>query len=225
MARTIAIGDIHGCAVALDILLEEIQPRPSDTIVCLGDYVDRGPQSSRVIEILVGLISHCRLVPLIGNHEIMMFKAINDPKNLDFWLQFGGDTTLASYGNSLKNIPQHHLTFLSHCVRYHETKNHFFVHANYEPDTPLEEQPDELLFWEHIREFAPPLHFSGKTAIVGHTPQPDGEVRDLGHVKLIDTHCYGGQWLTALDIDNNVIIQSNNEGHLRTSRLESEETS
>ena len=225
MARTIAIGDIHGCAVALDTLLEEIQPRPNDTIIGLGDYVDRGPESSRVIEILVGLVSHCRLVPLIGNHEIMMFKAISDPKNFDYWVQFGGDTTLASYGNSIKNIPQHHLTFLSHCVRYHETQNRFFVHANYEPDTPLAEQPDELLFWEHIREFAPPLHFSGKTAIVGHTPQPEGEIRDLGHVKLIDTHCYGGQWLTALDIDNDVIIQANNEGHLRTSRLETEEHS
>ena len=224
MARTFAIGDIHGCAVALDTLLEEIQPRPSDTIIGMGDYVDRGPESSRVIEILVGLVSHCRMVPLIGNHEIMMFKAINDPEKFDFWVQFGGNTTLASYGNSLRNIPQHHLTFLSHCVRYHETENHFFVHANYEADTELDEQPDELLFWEHINEFTPSLHFSGKTAIVGHTPQLDGEVRDLGHVKLIDTHCYGGQWLTALDVNNDIVIQANNEGHLRTSRLESTES-
>ena len=95
MSRTIAIGDIHGCAGALDTLLEEIQPRPTDTIVTLGDYVDRGPESSRVIEILVGLVSHCRLVPLIGNHEIMMFKAIIDPDQMEFWLQFGGNTTLA----------------------------------------------------------------------------------------------------------------------------------
>ena len=224
MARTFAIGDIHGCAVALDTLLQEIQPRPSDTIIGMGDYVDRGPESSRVIEILISLVSHCRMVPLIGNHEIMMFKAINDPEKFDFWVQFGGNTTLASYGNSLRNIPQHHLTFLSHCVRYHETENHFFVHANYEADTELDEQPDELLFWEHIKEFTPSLHFSGKTAIVGHTPQLDGEVRDLGHVKLIDTHCYGGQWLTALDVNNDIVIQANNEGHLRTSRLESTES-
>ena len=193
MSRTIAIGDIHRCAGALDILLEEIQPRPTHTIVTLGDYVDRGPESSRVIEILVGLVSHCRLVPLIGNHEIMMFKAINDPDQMEFWLQFGGNTTLASYGNSIRNIPQHHLTFLSHCVRYHETENHFFVRANYDSDTPLEEQPDGLLFWEHIKEFPPSIHYSGKTAVVGHTPQPDGDVRDIGHVKLIDTYCYGEQ--------------------------------
>ena len=220
MPRTIAIGDIHGCAVALDTVLAEIAPQPSDTIVALGDYVDRGPESSRVIETLIDLVTHCRFVPLIGNHELMMFKGMNNQKDFDFWFQYGGNTTLASYGNSLRNIPQHHLTFLSHCIRFFETDTHFFVHANYDSDEPLDEQPDGLLFWEHIGDFAPPPHYSGKTAVVGHTPQVDGHIRDLGHVKIIDTFCYGDQWLTALDLTNNLIIQGNNNGDLRTSRLE-----
>ena len=97
MPRTIAIGDIHGCAVALDTILAEIAPQPSDTIVGMGDYVDRGPESSRVIEILIDLVSHCRFVPLIGNHEMMMFKGMNSQKDFDFWFQYGGNTTLASY--------------------------------------------------------------------------------------------------------------------------------
>ncbi len=174
MSRTIAIGDIHGCAIALETILQEISPQPTDTIVGLGDYVDRGLESSRVIEILVDLVSRCHFVPLIGNHELMMFKGMNDQKDFDFWFQFGGNTTLASYGNSLRNIPQHHMTFLSHCVRFFETDAHIFVHANYEPNTPLEEQPDELLFWEHINDFPPPPHYSGKTAVVGHTPRKTG---------------------------------------------------
>ena len=219
MGRTIAIGDIHGCAIALETLLDEVDPQPSDTIVGLGDYVDRGLESSRVVEIMIDLVSHCRLIPLIGNHELMMFKALNDPKEFDFWFQFGGNATLASYGNSIRNIPQHHLTFLSHCVRFYETDTHFFVHANYDADMPLEEQPDSLLFWEHIGDFPPSLHYSGKTAIVGHTPQVDGDIRDLGHVKVIDTFCYGDQWLTSLDVDEGIIVQANNQGHLRTSML------
>lgn len=219
MPRTFAIGDIHGCAIALETILAEIGPQQSDTIVGLGDYVDRGPESSRVIEILIDLLGRCHFVPLIGNHELMMFKGLNDQRDFDFWFQYGGNTTLASYGNSIRNIPQHHLTFLNHCVRFFETENHFFVHANYDSDEPMEEQPDELLFWEHIGDFPPAPHYSGKTGVVGHTPQVDGHVRDLGHVKIIDTFCYGDQWLTALDVDNDTIIQANNQGQLRTGRL------
>lgn len=219
MSRTFAIGDIHGCAVALEALLGEISPQPSDTIVGMGDYVDRGPESSRVIELLIDLVTQCRFVPLIGNHELMMFKGMSNQKDFDFWFQYGGNTTLASYGNSLRNIPQHHLTFLSHCVRYFETDTHIFVHANYDSEEPLEEQPDGLLFWEHMGDFPPPLHYSGKTAIVGHTPQVDGEVRDLGHVKIVDTFCYGDQWLTGLDVESGLIIQANNQGKTRTRQL------
>jgi len=220
MARTIAIGDIHGCAVALETLLTEIQPRPADTIVALGDYVDRGPESSRVIEMMVDLVSHCRLIPLIGNHEIMMFKGLqNGGKDLDFWMMHGGQATVASYGGRLQNIPQDHLTFLSHCLRFHETDNHFFVHACYDPDLPLSEQPDEMVFWQHVAEFPPGPHFTGKTAILGHTPQMDGEILDLGHLKVLDTFCYGDQWLTALDIESGKIWQANEKGEVRVDQL------
>ena len=76
MSRTIAIGDIHGCAVALNRLLQEISPEKSDTLIGIGDYVDRGSDSNGVIETLIGLMSQCQLVPLIGNHELMMFQGL-----------------------------------------------------------------------------------------------------------------------------------------------------
>ena len=122
MPRTIAIGDIHGCKSALDRLLAEFQPTKDDTIIGIGDYVDRGMDSAGVIETLLELISHCRFIPLIGNHELMMYRALQGERSdFEFWFQHGGNATLASYGGRVENIPQHHLTFLSHCIRFFET--------------------------------------------------------------------------------------------------------
>ena len=75
MPRTIAIGDIHGCSVAFAALLESIDPQSDDTIVTLGDYVDRGIDSKGVIELLIALGDRCHFVPLLGNHEEMMVGA------------------------------------------------------------------------------------------------------------------------------------------------------
>lgn len=215
MSRIIAIGDIHGCATALAALLRAIDPTPTDTLVLMGDYVDRGSQSSDVLEMLVTLVSQCQVVPLIGNHEIMMVNALKTKRDLEYWRQNGGIPTIQSYGGRITNIPQHHIMFLNYCVRFFETENHFFVHANYDPDLEFEQQPGDLLFWTHIYDEPPGPHFSGKRAIVGHTPQSDFEIRDLGHLALIDTFCVGGGWLTAIDIGSNQIWQVNMYGEFR----------
>ena len=219
MSRTIAIGDIHGCAPALQRLLHELAPQTSDTIIGIGDYVDRGQDSNSVMETLVELVSVCHLVPLIGNHELMMFNGLQGREDFDFWMQYGGSQTLASYGGKKENIPQHHLTFLNHCLKFYETESHIFLHANYIPDLPLQQQPDRVIFWEHIKESAPAPHQSGKTVVVGHTPQVEGTVRNLGHLQIIDTFCYGDDWLTALDVDSGQIWQTNNAGDFRESLL------
>jgi serine/threonine protein phosphatase 1 len=221
MSRTIAIGDMHGCATALKRLLTEIQPTNEDTIIGIGDYVDRGMESAETLEILIDLVTKCRFIPLIGNHEIMMYKALQNGKSdFNFWYQHGGNATLASYGGDIKNIPPHHITFLSHCIRFYETDTHFFIHANYDASLPLEEQPDEIAFWQHVKEFPPGLHISGKTAVVGHTPQTEGDILNLGHLKVIDTYCYGDQWLTALDVTTGNFWQASTPGELRTGKLE-----
>src|SRR5713226_9326831 len=73
--RTFAIGDIHGCLVALDRLLAEVRPQPDDLVITLGDYVDRGPDSKGVIDRLLGLSQLCRLVSLRCNHDYTMIEA------------------------------------------------------------------------------------------------------------------------------------------------------
>ena len=112
--RTIALGDIHGCLAALGTLLEIVGPRPDDTIVTLGDYVDRGPDSRGVIDKLLDLRSQCRLIPLMGNHDEMFLDICTGRKELfDQWLLFGGDATVASYdGRVPEGVPEDHLEFL-----------------------------------------------------------------------------------------------------------------
>ncbi len=219
MGRTIAIGDVHGCDQALQALLEAVKPERQDLVVGLGDYVDRGQNSAAVIDQLIDLLPRCKFIPLIGNHEIMMFQGLSSRAEYQFWMQHGGTSTVMSYGGDPGKIPQHHMSFLSHCTRYHETEKYIFVHANYDPWLPMDQQQDEVLFWQHILDDVPAAHESGKTVIVGHTPQHDGLIRNLGHVMVIDTFCYGDQWLTAVDPDHGICWQANNRGQVRTGEI------
>ena len=98
--RIIAISDIHGCLAALQAVLAALDPRPEDTIVTLGDYVDRGPDARGVLELLIALGKQTRLVPLLGNHDETMLDICRGRTDLlADWLLFGGDATLASYGS------------------------------------------------------------------------------------------------------------------------------
>ncbi|MCH1441205.1 MAG: metallophosphoesterase, partial [Rubripirellula sp.] len=85
--RLIAIGDIHGCKIALEHLLESIHPTSDDTIVTLGDYIDRGPDSRGVIDRLIKLGGETRHVGLMGNHEEMMLEVVKHQTPHEMWLR------------------------------------------------------------------------------------------------------------------------------------------
>jgi serine/threonine protein phosphatase 1 len=72
-----------------------------------------------------------------------------------------------------------------------------------------------MIRWESITDITPGPHDSGKIVIVGHTSQKNGEILDLGHVKCIDTCCYGGGWLTALDVHTDEVWQADLQGNMR----------
>ena len=216
-ARTIAIGDIHGCSIALAALIDAIDLQPTDTLVTLGDYVDKGFDSKGVIDFLLELETRCQLISLIGNHDAVMLGAIDYQLSVEQWKAFGGTATLQSYGESesLKDIPVSHSKFLRRCRLWYETPTHFFVHAAYDPERSLEEQEDATLLWQGIRDFVPGPHRSGKIAVVGHTSQKNGEVFDAGHLVCIDTNCWNGGWLTAMDVQSRRVWQVNEGGRLR----------
>lgn len=79
----------------------------------------------------------------------------------------------------------------------------------------MSEQDAGILRWESLREMTPGPHESGKMVIAGHTSQKSGEILDLGHLKCIDTFCYGGGWLTALDVRTEEVWQVDREGEMR----------
>ena len=216
-SRTIAIGDVHGCLAALRALLAAIDPQPDDTVVTMGDYVDRGPDSPGVLEELIALGSRCRLAPLLGNHDEMLLDICSGQTSLlSEWVLFGGDATLTSYdGRVPHGVPKRHVDFLQSCSYYFETGTHFFVHGNYLPDVPLDRQPTDVMLWQSLRERRPGPHCSGKTAVVGHTAQKHGQILDLGYLICIDTCCYGAGWLTALDVDSKQIWQADQQGRIR----------
>ena len=216
-ARIIAISDIHGCLPALLAILDALKPQSDDTIVTLGDYIDRGPDSRRVIDCLIRLQSSCRLVPLLGNHDEMLIDIYNGRADLiPDWLTFGGDATLSSYGvGRPEAIPEHHIEFLEDCLLYHETEEHIFLHGSYDPALSIERQPLRTLIWGRLRPTPPASHCSGKTVIVGHTAQRNGEILDLGYLKCIDTCCYGEGWLTALDVQTGQVWQADKAGKMR----------
>jgi serine/threonine protein phosphatase 1 len=218
--RTLAIGDIHGCLTALTTLLDFVAPEADDRIVALGDYVDRGPDSRAVLDLLITMHACGQLVALRGNHDEMMIEARSAGSKEDclLWLACGGRETLQSYGVSLSEefdlteIPESHWRFLKRdCVDWYETETHFFVHANAYPDVPLAEQPREMLLWEKL--YVPCVHVSGKVMICGHTRQLDGRPRNCGTTVCIDTGAYDRQgWLTCLDVDTSQYWQANQQG-------------
>lgn len=215
-ARTIAIGDIHGCSIALAALIEAIDPQPDDTVIPLGDFVDRGIDSKGVLNQLIGLADRCRLIPILGNHDEMMLHARDGRSDFQFWLNCGAAAALNSYGatGQLELIPRDHFRFLESCVPYHESNTHLFLHANYKPDVPVDRLDDHTLRWLSLRDYFPPVpHCSGKIAVLGHTPQE--EVVDRGFLKVIDTGCCNGGWLTALDVDSGIVWQTSERGELR----------
>jgi len=214
--RLIAIGDIHGCSLALQALLDAIQPRLDDTIVTLGDYVDVGIDSKGVLDQLIELEGRCHLMPLRGNHEELMLRARLSQADFEVWNHIGGIATLDSYGDTgqLDQVPAPHFEFLERCRDDFETDSHFFIHANYYPNRRLAEQDSRTRFWLSLDDQLPGRHFSGKTAIVGHTPQPEGQILNLGYLMCLDTGCGYGGLLTAMEVRSGKIWQADERGQL-----------
>ena len=150
--RYLAIGDIHGCFTALTTLAEFAAFRPDDILITLGDYIDRGPNSFAVLDWLIDYARNGQLIPLRGNHEILMLKARENETELSSWLKYGGDATLKSYSpfsesGRLADVPDKHWDFLENQTKpWFEIDTHFFVHANAFASLPLAEQPDMMLY-------------------------------------------------------------------------------
>ncbi len=193
VARTFAIGDIHGHTSKLRKLLGKLRERaePGDSIVFVGDYIDRGPDSRGVIDIVLELRQgkwEGPVVSLKGNHEVLMIDSLSrKPLMEEDWLRNGGWDTMSSYTSGAPNrrwtafVPPSHLEFLEGLQNWHEDEHALYVHAGIPPGVPVAEAREEDLLW--IREpFLESDYQWEKVVVFGHTPQydkPAGLVIDL----------------------------------------------
>lgn len=171
MGRRIAIGDVHGCVKTLENLLQHlVQVESSDELFFIGDYVDRGPASKEVVDLVMELSEKQTVHALRGNHEHMLLMALADEKSLIFWLRNGGDKTIRSFGvDKPNNIPDKYLEFLGNLEYYHETEGFILTHAglNFKVKEPLMDR--EAMLW--IRDFkVDPEKISQPRVIHGHSP-------------------------------------------------------
>lgn len=232
MGRLFAIGDVHGCADELAALLAAIRPSAGDTLVFLGDYVDRGPASRDVVDRLIDLRSSpdLALVFLKGNHEDMFLSWLGEQgSHGDAFLLNGGRATLASYGiepqrsgaDLRDRLPAAHLDFLRGLALYDLRPPLLFVHAGIAPLRPLEMQDPEDLLW--IREeFVRNRHLLPHAVVFGHTPQRDV----LWHLPFkigLDTGCVYGNRLSCLEFSESRLWQVERRSRAVRSRLVAEE--
>lgn len=186
--RVYAIGDVHGCldrlralhgAIAADIAA---RPGAAVTLVHLGDYIDRGPDSAGVLGWLIdepapeGVRA---VVNLMGNHEAMMIATLTErsPRAARLWLVNGGEATLRSFGLTdtadpaawAERLPAGRLEFLQNLRLTYRAGGYVFVHAGLFPGVPIAEQVPEHLLWvrEPFLSAAEPFE---AVVVHGHTP-------------------------------------------------------
>ncbi len=224
MKRQLVMGDLHGCYDALRTLCDAVGLTPADTLITLGDYVNKGPDSRRVIDWLLELDSWLTLVPLRGNHDLLMHNARHDQAAYHRWQRAGGEATLRSYAGStgrvgtLADVPASHWQFLdTRLLPFFATETHFFVHAGVDPALPLEDQPPAMLYECTFSD--PKPHCSGKIMVCGHTAQKSGVPLVTGHAICLETWCSGRGWLSCLDLGSGLVHQANQGRATRVVRL------
>lgn len=224
--KYIAIGDIHGKLNLLQKLEAKLETEDLNaTVVFLGDYVDRGPNSKEVIDFIMNknTFQKRERIFLLGNHESMFMDYINHNLSDNTFLLNGGTATLQSYANSLNipfgnicaNIPKEHLDFLKNLKLYHETDKFFFVHAGVDPYKGRKSYPNDFIWIrEKFLDVKFPI-FNGKLIIHGHTPyfkKPESgkDVEFIPDVRLnLDTGaCFRNGNLTAAVLTDDESFQN-----------------
>jgi serine/threonine protein phosphatase 1 len=219
-ARIYAIGDIHGRADLLTEVMEliaaDLQRQMPETAatVLLGDYVDRGPDSKGVLDVLAADQFPTVIMPLMGNHEAMLLSFLADP-GTGLWAKNGGVETVHSYGvdarpfrggraleetaRALREaMPAEHVQFLRSLRISYSIGDYFFCHAGVRPGVPLEQQAEHDLLW--IREaFLSNEKSYGKVVVHGHTPGMEPEIHP--NRINIDTGAYVSGRLTCLVLE------------------------
>ncbi len=207
--RLYAVGDIHGCYDKLKSLLSKLPLSDEDLLIFLGDYIDRGPDSRKVIDYLLELKMNRqdKVIFLKGNHEKMFLDYLNG-KNKELFLLNGGQSTIEQYEEEgVLKIPDAHLDFFHSLKTIYVTEKYVFVHAGLKPAVSIDWQQDDDLLWIRGDFIFSDFDFK-KKVIFGHTPmksfQPFFDKNKIG----IDTGAVYGGFLTAIQLPEEKIYQA-----------------
>ena len=211
--RIIAISDIHGCYTELKKLIRKLESegeydKDTDTLVFLGDYIDRGPDSSKVIKFVRQLQQdNPNVMALMGNHEKMCIDYFEHGDSC--WAFNGKRSTVSSY-RGISDMSDD-VKWMKTLPLYYETDSFIFVHAGINPDVPLEENTSYDLLWERDGFIYNPANFK-KKIVFGHTPSilfnnTDKPYETIGGNIGIDTGCVFSGKLTALILEDNEVIK------------------
>jgi serine/threonine protein phosphatase 1 len=174
------------------------------------------------VQQLIELPTRCDAILIRGNHDEMLLSALESESDLRCGLNSGYEETLNSYpyrgGDEF--IDSIHVQFLkANCRDFHGHDDFIFVHAFYDPNKPMAQQSRSTLQLEHVHPEKMHRHYSGKIVMAWHTrPQTSGEILDFGFLKVIDTDCRRGGWLTAFARIHPRLLQANEIGQVRRRR-------
>ena len=214
MAKTYVIADIHGRAdllrKAVQLILADIEiehdgklPSVRPMVIVLGDFIDRGPDSAKVVATLRALNKEAGWRVLQGNHEAMAIEVMADPteQQLRWWMGNGGDATLASYkafdGNDCAEKLASDLQWMAKLPKWIGDKHRIYVHAGVPADTPIGEAKDASLQWmlygghdDEPENWEDVPHCSGKHIVHGHHQHMMNPHRHMQHRTNLDSHAY-----------------------------------
>jgi serine/threonine protein phosphatase 1 len=208
--RIFAVGDVHGCADELRALLQQLPVDRDSTVVFVGDYIDRGPNSRGVVDTVLELGEYCNTVCLLGNHELMLREFLDgsDPVRVARFVYNGGSSTLASYADDEGRyvFPPEHIEFFQSLKYYHVDGEYCFVHAGLPVDVDqidLDLHGEEMVWMRRKGGDADPE--LSKIVVHGHSTSYEVEItpRRIG----LDTACVFGRKLSAIDLETKKVYQ------------------
>jgi serine/threonine protein phosphatase 1 len=214
MTKTYVIADLHGRYDLLELGMRTIVHDTSffhsgDSIVTLGDYVDRGPQSRQIIEYLMAMQRDLgsRLICLKGNHEDIMWQTCRKLPSPSWWLSNGGGATLISYGQKkgdqadVSVVPAAHLDWIEKLPLMHVDKHRVYVHAGVDSRVALDEQDPQNLIWKIYDDRDDGGH--GQRHVVhGHHQHADGPILKKNRTDLDTFAWYTGRLVVGIFDDD-----------------------
>lgn len=190
-----AIGDIHGMYEHMKVMLDVIGD--DGQIILLGDYVDRGPDSKKVLK---HILADDSIIKLIGNHDHMAYTYAKNREPYDLYPTQFGAATLESYEGNMEELFYDMDTLMKKGAFFHETTSHVFSHSGGNPGLHIEENTTHDWIWYRHALKTANYRMDNKYTVHGHTPVKSPLILE-GRCDVDTGCCYDGGHLSCAVFD------------------------